>query len=250
MSWKITTDIIISRSKKVHGNKYDYSKTNYINAKTKIVIICPEHGEFEQIYSSHLSGNGCPKCAIKNKPQNSKLTKEEFVIKAQQKHGDRYDYSLTEYTGSKNKIKIICKKHGIFSQVANIHLFGQGCPKCRYSKGEDRISTYLKNNEINFIYGMKFDNCINYDTNRKLCFDFYLPEYNLIIEYDGIQHFEEMGFGSNSIDKAKKLEKIQLKDRLKDQYCLENNITLLRISHKEIDKIEEILNNICGEKRD
>ena len=89
----------IQKSKKIHENKYDYSEINYINAHTKVKIICPEHGVFEQTPDSHSRKHGCPNC---NKGVN--LTNESFVKKAKEKHGDKYDYSITKYINNKKHL--------------------------------------------------------------------------------------------------------------------------------------------------
>lgn len=124
------TDTFINKSRKVHGDKYDYSKVEYINAHTKVGILCPEHGEFWQTPNKHLSGQGCPKCGAKRRSDSSRFTTKDFIEKARQVHKCKYDYSKVEYKDSNSKVCIICPKHGEFWQVANNHLQGQGCPKC------------------------------------------------------------------------------------------------------------------------
>jgi len=111
---KLTTKEFINRAEKIHRNKYDYSLVEYVNTKTKIKIICKKHGIFEQTPNNHLCGKNCPKCHDYNK-----LTTKEFINKAEKDHGNKYDYSLVEYVNTKTKIKIICKKHGIFEQKPN-----------------------------------------------------------------------------------------------------------------------------------
>ena len=119
------TEKWIKKAKAVHGDKYDYSKVNYVNCKTVVRIICPKHGEFLQTPNAHLSHKGCPKCAA-----NAKLTVDEFVEKARKVHGDKYDYSKVEYENSQSKVCIICPEHGEFWQTPNSHLRGVRCPKC------------------------------------------------------------------------------------------------------------------------
>ena len=92
MSRKVTTDSFIESAKMIHGNKYDYSKVNYVSAQTKICIICPEHGEFWQTPNSHLNGKGCPMCS-----RNKKMDTNEFIRRAKEINGDKYDYSKVEY---------------------------------------------------------------------------------------------------------------------------------------------------------
>lgn len=130
MSKRLTQEEFIEKARKVHGNKYDYSKVEYSNAKTKILIICPTHGEFCQEPFSHLVGNGCMKCYRERQHELKASNTEDFICKAKSKHGDKYDYSKTEYINAHAKVCIICKEHGIFYQTPNSHLNGNGCPKC------------------------------------------------------------------------------------------------------------------------
>jgi very-short-patch-repair endonuclease len=274
---------------KVHGNIYDYSKTNYITSNDKVVIICPQHGEFEQMPPSHLSGRGCPVCAgnqILNTDEFIKRAKEihgdkfdysqvnyvrndipvriicpkhgeflqkpvihinnqsdcpqcsggkqrntqEFIQLAKEIHGNQYDYSKVDYKKSQIKVEIICSKHGSFFQTPNSHLLGQGCPSCSESKGEKNIDKILKNNNIKFIRQKRFIDCTNTlkgTSCRQLPFDFYLTEKNVLIEFDGAQHFmpvEQWG-GEEGFKMTKK------RDKIKNQYCKKNGIKLIRIPY-------------------
>lgn len=116
-------------AKSVHGGKFDYSKTVYINSRTKIIIICPEHGEFSQRPDSHLDKArfGCPKCG------QGEITLSEFVSLAQEVHKNTYDYNSSVYVSKKHKLAISCKLHGDFLQTPETHLMGRGCPKCNKS---------------------------------------------------------------------------------------------------------------------
>ena len=128
---KKNTNDFIKEAKLIHQNKYNYSKVEYVNAQTKVCIICPEHGEFWQTPHKHLSGQGCPKCGvIKSHIGKSKLI-EEFINKAKEIHNDKYDYSKVEYVNTKTKVCIICPEHGEFWQSPHHHLYGHGCPKCK-----------------------------------------------------------------------------------------------------------------------
>jgi len=144
---KLDSDIFIKRSLKIHGNKYDYSLINYVNLRIKIKIICKKHGIFEQTPNSHLSGSGCPKCA------NNYSSKENFLKKTKKIHGNRYDYSLVKYINAKTKIKIICRKHGVFKQTPNSHLNGAGCSICNRNQLTFEI---FKDKSIK-IHGNKYD---------------------------------------------------------------------------------------------
>ena len=130
MSKKVTKIDFINKSKKIHNNYYDYSLVDYISAKTKVKIICPVHGVFEQKPSHHRVGIGCPKCGTLIASNKTKLGKEKFVVKSKKIHDNKYDYSLVEYKNAYTKVKIICPEHGIFEQSPTSHLSGSGCPDC------------------------------------------------------------------------------------------------------------------------
>jgi hypothetical protein len=133
---KFTINDFIIKSKEIHGNKYDYSKSNYIDSITPIKIICKKHGIFEQLPSNHIHhNNGCPLCANIIKGESVKLNTKLFIKKSKKVHGNKYDYSLVDYINTHTKVKIICKKHGIFEQQPNSHLNGRGCNICNKSKG-------------------------------------------------------------------------------------------------------------------
>lgn len=123
MSKRMTTEEFVEKAKRVHGEKYDYSQTVYLGDCNKVTVNCLEHGVFFQSPSNHLAGHGCRKCSgIRDTVQ--------FISKAQQKHGNRYDYSQTEFIGSGKKVKIICREHGVFEQLPNDHINGHGCKVC------------------------------------------------------------------------------------------------------------------------
>lgn len=127
---KFTTAQFIDKSKEIHGDKYDYSESNYIGSSDKVQIICKKHGSFQQNASSHMRGGGCKKCQA----DNQKYTTQTFIEKAKEVHGDKYDYSLVDYKHSNEEVKIICNKHGLFEQKAYGHVRGKGCKKCRVDK--------------------------------------------------------------------------------------------------------------------
>ena len=173
MPKKLTQKEFIERARKVHGNKYDYSKVIYKNSSTKVCIVCPKHGEFWQIPNSHLQGIGCPKCGDLKKGEYKKSNTDNFINRAKEVHGNKYDYSKSVYKGVHDKICIICPEHGEFWQEANNHLHGKGCPKCKYEKiADDRKYTteqfILKAREV---HGWKYDySKVDYkDSHTKVC---------------------------------------------------------------------------------
>ena len=128
------TPSFIEDSIKIHGDKYDYSKVDYIKSNLKVKIICSIHGEFEQRPGNHLTGQGCGICGIINAGINQRGNTEQFILESKEIHGDHYDYSKVDYIKSNLKVKIICPTHGEFEQRPNNHLTGQGCTKCGYEK--------------------------------------------------------------------------------------------------------------------
>lgn len=227
---------LIDEFRNIHGDRYDYSKFNYIRNRIPSTIICPEHGEFEQSATSHLRGNGCPSCS-----GNRRLTNIDFVKKAKEIHTIPYNYELVEYENSHKKVKILCPKHGEFEQTPNSHLSGKGCPKCKQSVGENLIERFLIRNNINYIPQKKFSNCRYINV---LLFDFYLPDYNTCIEFNGIQHYKpiEVFGGQEAYELNVK------RDIIKKSFCDEQGIKLIVIKqdrkHIDTSDVLEQIENI------
>ena len=214
----------IEESYKIHGNKYDYSKVEYINNKTKVCIICPEHGEFWQSPNKHLQKHGCPFCAGKY------ITNDDFIKKANKIHNNKYDYSKVNYVNNSTKVCIICPEHGEFWQTPDKHLQGEGCPICNNSKLENCIHEILSKNNIKFIYNKHFEWL------GKQHIDIFLPDYNIAIECQGRQHFDSISF----FDKKKKLEERIRLDIRKYELCNDNDVKMFYvINENEKTKISK-----------
>lgn len=235
----LTTTQFIKKCEKVHGKKFDYSLVTYTNMHQPVNIICPDHGEFKQEPWVHLGTKyGCPQCSKIGIGKSNALTTEEFIKRSNEIHNNRYDYSNVVYSGSENKIDIICPKHGKFSQHAGSHMHGTGCPNCSASKGEAVIIKFLSENNIEFITQHKFPDCKN---KRPLPFDFYLPGLNICIEYDGMGHYKVINRSKDSEYNLSRYIQIIKHDKIKNDYCIENNIKLIRISYIEYEYINEVL---------
>jgi hypothetical protein len=209
---KSSIEDFIEKSKKVHGDKYDYSKVEYDKNNVKVCIICPEHGEFYQQPRSHIVGCCCPKCDADNK----RKTTEQFIERAKEVHDDDYDYSKVEYVNGKTKVCIICPKHGEFLQIPNNHLHGQGCPKCNSSKLEEEVKNCFPEFEQQKTFDWLRDK-------KPLRLDFYDDDLKLGIECQGEQHFtivERFG-GEEEFEKRLKL------DKLKYEQCQEHGIDVV-----------------------
>ena len=214
--YKCTTAEWIEKAREVHGDKYDYSKVEYVNAFTKVCIICPKHGEFWQKPNCHLSGDGCRECFLERK----RKTLKEFIKKAKLIHGDKYDYFEVEYINVRTKVCIICPQHGKFWQTPSTHLSGRGCPICKESTLERNVENFLTENAIKYERGFK---------NKwldKQHLDFYLPQYNIAIECQGIQHFKPKSFGGHE-NVITRFENDKRRDNLKIKKCKENGVTLI-----------------------
>ena len=223
-----TTEDFIERAKAIHGNKYSYEKVNYINSKTPVEIICPKHGSFFQDPANHLQGNNCTICGYEDSIKTRTKSTEEFITQANLVNNNKYTYEKTNYKTAHTPVIITCSKHGDFTQKPNEHLRGVGCPLCSESKGEKLISTILKNNNIEYVKQKTFTDCVGL-TKRciKLPFDFYLPKYNTLIEYDGQQHFKPVSAWGGE----EGFLKIKQRDKIKNDYSISKNIKLIRVPY-------------------
>jgi len=139
---KITTSQFVAKAQSIHGDKFDYSKTVYVNRETKVCIICPQHGESWVSPQQHLVGFGCRKCGYENRRKTKCKPTEEFIALLKNVHGNMYDYSKTIYRGSKKPITFICPEHGSVTMNAGNHLRGHGCPKCGiYRRAKSQLSS-------------------------------------------------------------------------------------------------------------
>ena len=168
-----------------------------------------------------------------------------MIIFLKEIHNDRYDYSKFVYNGNRKKSTVICKIHGEFFIKIKDHKKGVGCSLCNKSKGEIKIEDYLKKKNIKFESQYTFNDCRG--KKNKLPFDFYLPDYDICLEYDGHHHFQPVSFndnGKNSEEIAKQnFENTKRNDYIKDQYCINNNIRLIRIPYTSYNDIESILDS-------
>ena len=234
---KLGINSFIQKSRKLHGDKYDYSKVVYKSNHEKITISCPIHGDFKQEPQNHMNGSGCLKCSLVEQSLTQTKTTEEFIADSKLVHGNKYDYSLVSYINSKLNVEIICKKHGIFLQSARTHQDGGGCPNCNISRGEQKIKRILETNAIQFTQQHVF---AGMEYKRNLKCDFYLPDYNLVIEYNGRQHYEAVhAFGGE-----KALFETQKRDSIKKAFLDDIDVQLLEVHYKTKNLEELILNNI------
>lgn len=231
----------IQESNLIHNNKYDYSKVEYKNCKQKIIITCPKHGDFEQTPDSHIQGQGCRLCANNKISLSKQYNTEQFIEKAKKVHGDKYDYSKVEYKNNTTKVIIICSKHNEFEQTPDIHLQGSNCPICKTSKGELVIKEILDKHNIEYIQEYKILEVLeNYR------YDFYLPNFRILIEFHGIQHYEAIPFfgGEDALSYTKRRDEIKkyLANRYKYRLLEFNYKQLKHMTQEEFEYL--IINKI------
>jgi very-short-patch-repair endonuclease len=213
----ITTEEIIQRANKIHGNKYDYSKVKYTGIYCKITIICKLHGEFEQSANSHIRGNGCTECV------KTIWSTEKFIEKAKEKHGNKYDYSKVNYLSCDKNVVILCKTHNSFNQTPYNHLKGNGCPYC-VNKTEAKIFEQLQPLYPYILTQFKQEWCKKL---KHLPFDFVIPEYKIIIELDGPQHFQQI---SNWSSPEEQFEN----DKYKEKCANDNGYSVIRLTQEDV----------------
>lgn len=227
-----TTDNFINKSKEIHGEKYDYSKVNYVNNRTKVCIICPEHDEFWQIPNDHLNGKGCPECAKERNRKKMSMPKDVFIERCKEIYGDKYDYSKVEYVNNHTKVCIICHAHGEFWQTPSSHLSRSGCPMCGRHKA---TQSRRKNNDgfivrANFVHNGKYDySNIKYINDKtKICIS--CPEHG---EFWQTPHDHLGGHGCQKCSKIHSKVEDEIADIIKPLECEHNNRSIL--NGKEID---------------
>lgn len=210
-----------------------------ILTQTIITIKCEKHCVIIDVpYKKHLESKSglCPECKKSNK---IKITTETLIENFKKIHNNTYNYDKVVYIGPKGKVIINCPLHGDFLQIPSSHLRGCGCPRCKNSNGEKHIQRILNKMGIMFETQKCFYGCVNKKTNKMLPFDIYVEKYHTCIEYDGCHHFipiEAWG-GVNA------LKELKIRDKIKNKYCKDNDINLIRISYTiPTDEIVKILN--------
>lgn len=216
----ITNEEYIYRAKRVHGDVFDYSKTKYKHNQKPVVIICRKHGAFKQEARVHLEGSGCKRCFL----DRNRSSKVEFLKQVAIVHGNRYDYSDVVYRTSKEKVVILCKVHGPFKQKPNSHLASNGgCPRCKESKGEGRLRTFLEKHGIPFVQEYRIEPYL-------YRYDFYIPKLNLLVEFHGIQHYKPVPiFGGE-----KGFKQTVKRDKVKREIAKRNNYQMTTMSYRSL----------------
>lgn len=231
MAKRLSQVEFIEKCKDIHGDQFDYSKTVYKNCRSKIIITCKKHGDIHIRSSNHLHmSQGCFECFL-DKHRLTELSQDR-LDNLKKIHNNRYIYN--DISVDRGRINITCSYHGIYNQYLYFHEYGHGCPQCNSSsRGENKIKDFLENKGIVYQRNYCFDDCVR---KKKLRFDFYLSDLNIIVEYDGEHHFQENKyFGDGN------LEYIKHNDKIKNNYCKKNGIKLIRIPYYSFDNIDLIL---------
>lgn len=234
---KRTNESVIEDFKEIHGDSYNYSLVSYENNTSKLTIICPIHGEFKMSYKKHVNRKqGCKKCGIVKRSENRTLGFQDWINKFRKVHGDLYIYPNQNIVNGLTPIRIICKEHGEFWQKPSIHVDGCGCQNCgkKYSKGEETIKEILTKYCIKYKRQFTFSECKH---QQVLQFDFYLPFLNILIEYNGEQHYRPIKYWGGCQEYIKRLRR----DQIKRDFCSSNDLKLIEITYTEYNSIEEIL---------
>ena len=222
---KYNTEYFVENAIKMHGDKYSYVNSKCFNATDKVDIECTIHGVFPQPANQHLQGHGCPKCNFDQMASDRSMGKENFIIRSKELFGDKFDYSKVEYNNGQTNVILKCKTHGEFKVRPNAHLSKKsGCPICNESKLERELASILEKQNVKYERQKKFKWL------GKQSLDFYLPEYNLAIECQGIQHFKPVDFAGKGQEWANKaFEDIKKRDDIKLKKCSAHNIEMIYV---------------------
>lgn len=236
-------DSIRKKCYKIHGDKYEIPDQQYINNKTKILVICKKHGKFNITPNSLLRGSGCRRCAYEKLSKSFSDTNENFKKKLIDLYGyEKYDCSLVDlaHRDELGRITLICHnkskngvEHGKFKITPNNALRMHGCPMCKQSRLEHRMMTLLINNNIKYVYQCR-KSILPWLGNQSL--DFYLPDYNIAIECQGFGHYSPV----DAFNGVKGYEKMCQLDKIKAKKCFENGVKLIYYTdiREHIDNIK------------
>lgn len=245
---KLTPELLIKKSKEIWGeDTFEYIDCNLDWKIRSITLKCKKHNEvFTQKIDDHLKHkNSCSECIREVNIKNNLLSNEEFIERCTILYGNHLSYEKTQYNGKNETVIVTCEDHGDVEVIARSLLQGWGCPICRHekestSRGEKFLLKIFKENTINFEYQKTFPGCIY---KNELRFDFYLPDYNILIEYQGQQHYRPSRFGDMSQEVAEEHFRIQqIKDNIKREFCKKENIKLIEIPYyKDLNKVHKEL---------
>lgn len=229
ISKTLTNDEFIYKAKLKHNNKYHYEKTDLLcrDEFGKVIITCPIHGDFKITPNNHLFGQGCRFCGIDGRAKKLSMTTQDFIKKSNEIYNNKYSYTKTDLMNrdEDGKVIITCSIHGDFKMSPSNHLSKHECPFCNVSKAEKEIKDLLIEN------GIVFEEQKRFEWLGKQSLDFYLPQHNVAIECQGLQHFKSIEYfgGDKSFKHREELDNEKLK------LCKENNVRLLYYANYKLD---------------
>lgn len=209
---------------KHHGDRYTY--LSYDAHSRTVTYLCPNHGEVSQLLRLHLTGHGCGECRYEDR----RIDEKEFIRRAKEVHPEGYSYDLSELKTVNHRITIKHSCGKVYRARVSNHLSGQGCSRCRSSLGEKKIKDFLELNGISFIDQFVIEGYL-------YRYDFCIPDLDILIEYDGEQHYRPVDYFGG----VPAFEKRQELDREKTRLAKANRYRLIRISYKRFDELEEYL---------
>lgn len=223
----LTTEKFIAKAKEVHGDRYGYEKVEYVHNRKPVIVTCKIHGDFFHEPHTHLQGRNCIKCKYEHMGDLLRLSREEFLRRANDVHLNKYSYDKAVYTGMNKAITITCPVHGDFERAALSHVSGSGCYSCTSSRGESVIETILNKASIKFIREYIVPN-----VKPSFRYDFFLLDLNIFIEFHGIQHFKYIPFFHKT--GIGDLKRRQLTDAIKKDVARTINVGYLQFDYLQL----------------
>lgn len=242
---------VIAECNKVHNNTYTYAlnltENELITTNHILTCECIIHGIFTQTINKHLyQKTRCPACSTEIAAIKTRKTTEEFIAQATRLFGDTYSYKESLYEGAHKKLKIFCKIHGEFQMTPANHLLHlNGCPKCQASGPETVIMAILSEHNIPFKFQHSFDDCRSVK-DHVLRFDFFLPQHNLIIEYDGIHHFVPIEYKNSKKSAITAFNDMIMNDNIKNKYAEQRGITMIRIPYHSNSNLVQYITDVIS----
>lgn len=230
---RLSTEEFVRRAKLKHGDTFSYDQTVYTRNEDKVIIICKEHGPFEQRAGSHLEGKKCFKCQNSITAMNKIIRhRQTFVERATTVHRNRYDYNNSIYVNADSPINITCPKHGEFTQRVSHHLNGHGCPSCATTRfrSEKLIFNHLNDRFGSYCTILENIRPIYFPLlNSRLELDIVFVEDAIAIEYNGEHHYDEDHYYNSLKNTTSAKHSVIERDEFKRMWCSENTITLIEI---------------------
>lgn len=230
MNIRVGLNKFIELSIKRHGKRYGYTKSVYTGVDTPIIITCYKHGDFTQYPRKHYEGANCPKCVNEATGERCVKDIDKFKEDANKVHNKFFNYDKVVYINNKVPVIITCPDHGDFEARPDNHLNGTGCARCSESKGERKITILF--DKLNILYKREF-----LIPGYKYRYDFYIPELNTLIEYDGILHFKAVDRFGGDVG----LASIKERDKNKTTLAKLKGYLLIRITYQHFNTLEDSL---------